>query len=342
MSYELDIREELIIQNVNGRTREAAEMLAAYIRQFDRMDGLSGMQIYSMELEADGKIAYVDDEISSKECGYIFTDSAEGNPLVKLVEEDYSHWDDEEDVAVILAGLTDARKIILRMDCSLQVASETSYGVAFWQEFLQGKEPEGFGENVNYRSAEFYTVEEPVCCYSYQNGRGQTHKFEAIVGGGEAGGGSDAVDGAEAGNRLDALNGRSWYSYCLKLEFDGEGGKFAAEEIRSKLGDMIDEFSAKYDLETTWETMQMDAEIEAVEAGPDSTAGECFAMTEELGLLAGEDDAFLAELQKMADFAGTCGGEFRLRGEFFADNGDFAFMSIGADNGKVRAKYCSF
>lgn len=325
MSYELDIREELIIQNVNGRTRAAAARLAEYIRQFDRMDGLSGMQIYSMELEADGKIAYVDDEISSKECGYIFTDSAEGDPLVKLVEEDYSHWDDEEDVAVILAGLTDARKIILRMDCSLQVASETSYGAAFWQEFLQGKEPEGFGENVNYRSAEFYTVEEPVCCCSYEHGRWEARGFAAAEG--ELALGTD---------------GQSWYSYCLKMELDGEGGKLADEETRSKLGELIDGFSARYDLETTWETMQMDAEIEAVEAGPESTAGECFTMVEELGLLEGEEEQFMEDLQKLADFAVGCGAEFRLRGEFFADNGDFAFMSIGAEDGKVRAKYCRF
>ena len=65
MSYEIDIREELVIHNENEKTRAAAGRLADYIRQFDRMDGLSGMQIYSMELEADGRIAYTDDEIST-------------------------------------------------------------------------------------------------------------------------------------------------------------------------------------------------------------------------------------------------------------------------------------
>ena len=88
MSYEIDIREELIIHNVNEKTRAAAARLADYIRQFNKMDGLSGMQIYSMELSADEKIAWADDEISSKECGYIFTDTATGAPLVKLIEED--------------------------------------------------------------------------------------------------------------------------------------------------------------------------------------------------------------------------------------------------------------
>ena len=241
MGYEIDIREELVIHNENEKTRAAAARLAEYIRQFDRMDGLSGMQIYAMELEADGKIAYTDDEVSCKECGYIFMDSADGDPLVKLVEEDHSHWDDEEDVSVIVEGLEDAKTIRLQMDCSLQVASETSYGAAFWQEFLQKMDPADFSEFVRYRNAEFYTAEEPVCCCSYEHGTWETRQFEP----------------AEGELALDA-GGQSWYSYCLKMEFDGEGGKLDDAESRDKLGDLIDSFSAAYDLETTWETMTMD------------------------------------------------------------------------------------
>ncbi len=327
MSYELDIREELIIHNENEKTRAAAARLADYIRQFDRMDGLSGMQIYSMELEADGKIAYTDDEVSTKECGYIFMDSAEGDPLVKLVEEDYSHWDDDEDVSQIVAGLADARTIALRMDCSLQVASETSYGAAFWQDFLQNMEPADFGEYVRYRNAEFYTAAEPVCCYAYEHGEGQARQFEA------------AAD-------TDGLADQSWYSYCLNMEFDGEGGAFADEAVREKLGDLIDAFSAAYDLETTWETMKMDAEIEAVEAADagstESTADACFVIHEELGLLEGEDKDLMEDLQTLVDFAKGCGADVRLRGEFFSDRGDFCFMSMGLEEGKVTAKYCRF
>ena len=324
MSYEIDIREELIIHNENEKTRAAAAKLADYIRQFDRMDGLSGMQIYSMELEADGKIAYTDDEVSTKECGYIFMDSADGDPLVKLVEEDYSHWDDDEDTALVAASLEDAKTIALRLDCSLQVASETSYGAAFWQDFLQNMGAADFGELVRYRNAEFYTAAEPVCCYAYEHGEGKAPKFEA---------------GA-------CPDGQSWYSYCLSMEFDGEGGAFADEAVREKLGDLIDSFSAEYDLETTWETMKMDAEIEAVEAADagseDSTADVCFVINEEFGLLEGEDKDLLEDLQTLADFAGECGAEVRLHGEFFSDRGDFAFMSIGIEEGKVQAKYCRF
>ena len=327
MSYEIDIREELIIHNENEKTRAAAAKLADYIRQFDRMDGLSGMQIYSMELEADGKIAYTDDEVSTKECGYIFMDSADGDPLVKLVEEDYSHWDDDEDTALVAASLEDAKTIALRLDCSLQVASETSYGAAFWQDFLQNMGAADFGELVRYRNAEFYTAAEPVCCYSYQHGEGQKHQFELA---------------AEGEGPAD----QSWYSYCLSMEFDGEGGAFEDEAAREKLGELVDAFSAAYDLETTWETMKMDAEIEAVEAADagseDSTADVCFVINEEFGLLEGEDKDLLEDLQTLADFAGECGAEVRLHGEFFSDRGDFTFMSIGIEEGKVQAKYCSF
>lgn len=324
MSYEIDIREELVIHNENEKTRAAAARLADYIRQFDRMDGLSGMQIYSMELEADGRIAYTDDEISTKECGYIFMDSAEGDPLVKLVEEDHSHWDDEEDVSLIVAELEDAKTISLRMDCSLQVASETSYGAAYWQDFLQNMDAADFGEFVRYRNAEFYTAAEPVCCYAYEHGEGRTPKFE------------------EAACPED----QSWYSYCLNMEFDGEGGCFADEAVREKLGDLVDAFSAEYDLETTWETMKMDAEIEAVEAADagstESTADVCFVINEEFGLLEGEAGDLLEDLQTLVDFAAECGAQVRLRGEFFSDRGDFCFMSIGLEDGKVQAKYCVF
>ena len=330
MSYEIDIREELIIHNENEKTRAAAARLAEYIRQFDRMDGLSGMQIYSMELEADGQIAYTDDEVSTKECGYIFMDSADGDPLVKLIEEDYSHWDDGEDTSIVVNKLEEAKTIALRLDCSLQVASETSYGAAFWQDFLQNMGAPDFGELVRYRNAEFYTAAEPVCCYSYQHGEGQKHQFEAV---------DAAEDCAE-------LAGQSWYSYCLSMEFDGEGGTFADEAVREKLGDLVDAFSAEYDLETTWETMKMDAEIEAVEAtdagSEDTTADVCFVINEEFGLLEGEDKDLLEDLQTLADFAAECGAEVRLHGEFFSDRGDFTFMSIGMEDGKVQAKYCRY
>ena len=329
MSYEIDIREELIIHNENEKTRATAVRLAEYIRQFDRMDGLSGMQIYSMELEADGQIAYTDDEVSAKECGYIFMDSAEGDPLVKLVEEEHSHWDDEEDVAVIAGRLEEARTIRLFMDCSLQVASETSYGAAFWQEFLQNMEPGDFSEYVRYRNAEFYTAEEPVCCCAYEHGRWETREFAL----------------AEGELALDT-GGQSWYSYCLKMEFDGEGGKLDNAESRAKLGDLIDSFSAAYDLETTWETMEMDAEIEAVEAedagSDDTTADTCFVINEELGLLEGEDKDLLEDLQTLVDFAVERGVEVRLRGEFFSDRGDFDFLHIGVEDGQVKAKRCKF
>ena len=329
MSYEIDIREELVIHNENEKTRAAAARLAEYIRQFDRMDGLSGMQIYSMELEADGQIAYTDDEVSAKECGYIFMDSAEGDPLVKLVEEDYSHWDDDEDAAVITAKLEEAKTIRLFMDCSLQVASETSYGVAFWQEFLQTMDPADFSEYVRYRNAEFYTAEEPVCCCAYEHGRWEAREFEPAEG--------------ELSLHADL---QSWYSYCLKMELDGEGGKFEDAAVREKLGDLIDAFSAAYDLETTWETMQMDAEIEAVEAedagSDDTTADTCFVINEEVGLLEGEDKDLLEDLQTIVDFAVECGVEVRLHGEFFSDRGDFDFLRIGAEDGKVTVKRCRF
>ena len=302
MSYEIDIREELIIHNVNEKTRAAAARLADYIRQFNKMDGLSGMQIYSMELAADEKIAWADDEISSKECGYIFTDTATGAPLVKLIEEDYTHWDEEEDVQVILNHLETAREITLRMDCSLLVTSETSYGVAFWQEYLERTEPEDFGPYVTYRSAEFYTPDDPVCFYIYMDGKGETPEF---------------TEGMET-----VSDCRAWHSYCLRMKMEGLRSSDDAE----RLAVLVDDFSAKYDLET----------------GSSDIAAGSFAMDEELGLLEGEEKMLIADLQQFADFAASAGAAFYLRGEFFSDTGDFEFLSIGAGEGKVQVKRCKF
>ena len=302
MSYEIDIREELIIHNVNEKTRAAAARLADYIRQFNKMDGLSGMQIYSMELAADEKIAWADDEISSKECGYIFTDTATGAPLVKLIEEDYTHWDEEEDVQVILNHLESAREITLRMDCSLLVTSETSYGVAFWQEYLERTEPEDFGPYVTYRSAEFYTPNNPVCFYTYMDGKGETPEF---------------AEGMET-----VSDCRAWHSYCLRMKMEGLGSSDDAE----RLAVLVDDFSAKYDLET----------------GSSDIADGSFAMDEELGLLEGEEKMLITDLQQFADFAASAGAAFYLRGEFFSDTGDFEFLSIGAEEGKVQVKSCKF
>ena len=302
MSYEIDIREELIIHNVNEKTRAAAARLADYIRQFNKMDGLSGMQIYSMELAADEKIAWADDEISSKECGYIFTDTATGAPLVKLIEEDYTHWDEEEDVQLILNHLESAREITLRMDCSLLVTSETSYGVAFWQEYLERTEPEDFGPYVTYRSAEFYTPDNPVCFYTYMDGKGETPAF---------------TEGLEA-----VSDCRAWHSYCLRMKMEGLGSSDDAE----RLAVLVDDFSAKYDLET----------------GSSDIADGSFAMDEELGLLEGEEKMLITDLQQFADFAASVGAAFSLRGEFFSDAGDFEFLSIGAEGGKVQVKNCKF
>lgn len=320
MSYEIDIREELIIHNVNERTGAAVARLADYIRQFNKMDGLSAMQIYSMELVADEKIAWVDDEISSKECGYIFTDDANGRPLVKLIEEDYTHWDEEEDVPVILKELENAREITLRMDCSLLVTSETSYGVAYWQEYLERMEPEGFGEHVTYRSAEFYTANDPVCFYMYADGKGQTPMFH---------------DGIS-----EDFGQRSWYSYCLLMHIEGldmekvangekagDGEKIADERRAGEhLAAIVDAFSEKYGLETT------SADI----------ADDHFFMEEELGLPEGGEEAFLSDLQRFADFAGEASAVFSLRAEFFSDGGDFEFLSIGEEEGQVRARSCRF
>ena len=302
MSYEIDIREELIIHNVNEKTRAAAARLADYIRQFNKMDGLSGMQIYSMELSADEKIAWADDEISSKECGYIFTDTATGAPLVKLIEEDYTHWDEEEDVQVILNHLETAREITLRLDCSLLVTSETSYGVAFWQEYLERTEPEDFGLYVTYRSAEFYTPDDPVCVYTYLDGKGETPAF---------------TEGMEA-----VSDCRAWHSYCLKMKIEGLQSADDAE----RLAVLVDDFSAKYDLEIV----------------SSDIAGGSFDMNEELGLLEGEEKMLIADLQKFADFTASIGAAFSLRGEFFSDTGDFEFMSLGAEEEKVKSKSCKF
>ncbi|MGN1413716.1 MAG: hypothetical protein ACI4WY_05665 [Anaerovoracaceae bacterium] len=302
MSYEIDIREELIIHNVNDKTRAAAARLAEYIRQFNKMDGLSGMQIYSMELAADEKIAWADDEISSKECGYIFTDTATGAPLVKLIEEDYTHWDEEEDVQVILNHLETAREIRLRMDCSLLVTSETSYGVAFWQEYLERMEPEDFGPYITYRSAEFYTPDDPVCFYTYMDGNGETPAF---------------TEGMEA-----VSDCRFWHSYCLQMKMEGLDG---SDDVK-RLAVLADDFSAKYDLET----------------GSSDIANGSFVMDEELGLLEGEEKTLITDLQQFADFAASVGAVFSLRGEFFSDTGDFEFLSIGAEEGKVQVKSCKF
>lgn len=308
MSYEIDIREELIIHNVNERTGAAAARLADYIRQFNKMDGLSAMQIYSMELAADEKIAWVDDEISSKECGYIFTDDANGRPLVKLIEEDYTHWDEEEDVPVILKELKNAREITLRMDCSLLVTSETSYGVAFWQEYLERMEPEGFGEHVTYRSAEFYTANDPVCFYMYADGKGQTPVFHDGLG--------------------EVFGCRDWYSYCLLMNIEGLDIEKVVngEKAGERLAALVDAFSEKYGLETD-------------SAG--ITDGH-FRMEEELSLPEGGEGAFLSDLQRFADFAGEAGAAFSLRAEFFSDAGDFEFLSIGEEDGQVRARSCRF
>ena len=302
MSYEIDIREELIIHNVNEKTRTAAARLTDYIRQYNKMDGLSGMQIYAMELAADEKIAWADDEISSKECGYIFTDTATGAPLVKLIEEDYTHWDEEEDVQVILNHLETAREITLRLDCSLLVTSETSYGVAFWQEYLERMEPEDIGSYITYRSAEFYTPDEPVCFYAYMDGKGETPEFAEGV---------DAVSDC-----------RAWHSYCLKMKIEG----LQSEENAERLAVLVDDFSAKYDLET------VSSDIE------DGS----FTMDEEMGLLEGEEKTLIHDLQQLADFTASIGAAFSLRGEFFSDTGDFEFMSLGAEEGKVQAKSCRF
>ena len=302
MSYEIDIREELIIHNVNEKTRAAAARLADYIRQFNKMDGLSGMQIYSMELSADEKIAWADDEISSKECGYIFTDTATGAPLVKLIEEDYTHWDEEEDVQVILNHLETAREIALRMDCSLLVTSETSYGVAFWQEYLERTALEDFGPYVTYRSAEFYTHDDPVCFYTYLDGKGETPAF---------------TEGMET-----VSDCRAWHSYCLQMKMEGLRSSDHAE----RLAVLVDDFSAKYDLET----------------GSSDIADVSFVMDEELGLLEGEEKMLINDLQQFADFAASAGAAFYLRGEFFSDTGDFEFLSIGAEEGKVQVKSCKF
>ena len=92
--------------------------------------------------------------------------------------------------------------------------------------------------------------------------------------------------------------------------------------------------------------MKMDAEIEAVEAADagstESTADVCFVINEEFGLLEGEAGDLLEDLQTLVDFAAECGAQVRLRGEFFSDRGDFCFMSIGLEEGKVQAKYCTF
>ena len=81
----------------------------------------------------------------------------------------------------------------------------------------------------------------------------------------------------------------------------------------------------------------------AADAGStESTADVCFVINEEFGLLEGEAGDLLEDLQTLVDFAAECGAQVRLRGEFFSDRGDFCFMSIGLEEGKVQAKYCVF
>lgn len=338
MSYEIDIREELILHNENERTRTAAEHLAAYIRQFDKMDGLSGMQIYSMELEVDGQIAYTDDEISTKECGYIFTDDADGAPRVKLIEEDYSHWDDEEDMAVLVSQLPDGKTIRFQVDCSLQVASETSYGVAYWQGFLEksqqdaldeGGKLDDFGQFIHYRNGEFYTPDEPVCCYQFADGRGQSMEFENI-------------EGSES-QEEDILN-QPWQTYCFQMaisepENDGEGGEGdvggtddagVRGEFRRELSKLVDDFSAKYDLQSTFSMLEMNCESGT------------YRLEEEFELLEGETEMFLQDLQLFADLAARYGTEINIHGEFLSDRGEFSFLHVDTAGGKVETKRCRF
>ena len=310
MSYEIDIREELTIHNRNEKTREAAAKLGEYIRQFNKMDGLSGMQIYAMELGADEKIAWTEDELSTKECGYIFTDDASGTPLLKLVEEDYTHWDEEEDVAVLLEHLEDAREIHFYIDCSLIVTSETSYGAAYWQEYLQRQEEaaEDLRGNLIYRDAEFYTAEDPVCCYVWENGAGRKPTFDS---------------GAE-----DVADCPAWYSYCLRMAADGlpqEG--IPGENAAAQLSCMAETFAEKYDLESPV---------------PEAEGGS-WRMEEELGIFGGEEEELIADLQQFADFAKSAGADFSLRAEFFSDAGEFQFLSLGIEeDGRIRPKFCCF
>lgn len=338
MSYEIDIREELILHNENERTRTAAEHLAAYIRQFDQMDGLSGMQIYSMELEVDGQIAYTDDEISTKECGYIFTDDADGAPRVKLIEEDYSHWDDEEDMAILVSQLSDGKTIRFQVDCSLQVASETSYGVAYWQGFLEkaqqdaldeGGKLDDFGQFIRYRNGEFYTPDEPVCCYQFADGRGQSMEFESF-------------EGAEA--QAGEILNQPWQTYCFQMtikepEGAGAGGVCSAAgeveggvrgEFRRNLSKLVDDFSAKYDLQTTFAMLEMNCESGT------------YGLEEEIELLDGEAEMFLQDLQLFADLAARYETEISIHGEFLSDRGEFSFLHVDAAGGKVEAKQCRF
>ena len=65
-------------------------------------------------------------------------------------------------------------------------------------------------------------------------------------------------------------------------------------------------------------------------------------MDEELGLLEGEEKTLIHDLQQLADFTASIGAAFSLRGEFFSDTGDFEFMSLSAEEGKVQAKSCRF
>lgn len=325
MSYEIDIREELILHNENERTRTAAEHLAAYIRQFDQMDGLSGMQIYSMELEVDGQIAYTDDEISTKECGYIFTDDADGAPRVKLIEEDYSHWDDEEDMAILVSQLPDAKTIRFQVDCSLQVSSETSYGVAYWQGFLEktqqdaideGGKLDDFGQFIHYRNGEFYTPDEPVCCYQFADGRGQSMEFENIEG-------FESKDG-------EILN-QPWQTYCFRMAISApEGAGGVHGEFRRELSKLVDDFSAKYDLQSSFTMLEMNCESGT------------YVLEEEFELLDGEAEMFLQDLQLFADLAARYETEIGIRGEFLSDRGEFSFLHVDTAGGKVEAKQCRF
>ena len=50
----------------------------------------------------------------------------------------------------------------------------------------------------------------------------------------------------------------------------------------------------------------------------------------------------MEDLQTLVDFAVERGVEVRLRGEFFSDRGEFDFLSIGVEEGQVKAKRCKY